>query len=99
RVRANLTRHGIEIVPGAACFDDPHTLRVDTPSGARQLRAPVILLAPGSSPYRPPDIPFDDPDVHDSDEILAVGRVPTSLTVIGAGVIGCEFATMLGPLG
>ncbi len=99
RVRANLTRHGVEIVHGAARFEDPRTLRVDTPGAARRLRAPVILLAPGSSPYRPPGIPFDDPDVHDSDEILAVERIPASLAVIGGGVIGCEFATMLGPLG
>ena len=99
RVRANLTRHGIEIIPGDARFEDPHTLRVDGPGGVRRLRAPVILLAPGSSPYRPEGIPFDDPDIHDSDEILAVERIPASLTIIGGGVIGSEFATMLGPLG
>jgi NAD(P) transhydrogenase len=99
RVRANLTRHGIEIVLGAARFEDPHTLRVDGPHGVQRLRAPVVLLAPGSSPHRPPGIPFDDPDVHDSDEILAVERIPASLTVVGGGVIGSEFATMLGPLG
>jgi NAD(P) transhydrogenase len=99
RVRANLDRHGVQVIPGAARFEDPHTLRVETPDGDRRLRAPVILLAPGSSPHRPPGIPFDDPDVHDSDEILAVERVPASLTVVGGGVIGSEFATMLGPLG
>jgi NAD(P) transhydrogenase len=100
RVRANLIRHGVEIVPGAARFEDPHTVRVDgRDGGVRRLRARVILLAPGSSPHRPDGIPFDDPDVHDSDEILAVQRVPASLTVVGGGVIGCEFATMLGPLG
>jgi NAD(P) transhydrogenase len=99
RVRANLTRHGIEIVAGTARFEDPHTLRVDGPGGVRRLRAPVVLLAPGSSPYRPDGIRFDDPDIHDSDEILAVERMPASLTVVGGGVIGCEFATMLGPLG
>jgi NAD(P) transhydrogenase len=99
RVRANLTRHGVEIVRGTARFEDPHTLRVETPEGARRLRAPIILLAPGSSPHRPPGIPFEDPDVHDSDEILAVEHIPASLTVVGGGVIGAEFATMLGPLG
>ena len=100
RVRANLDRHGVEIVRGSAHFEDPHTLRVDGPDGGvRHLRAPVILLAPGSSPHRPDGIPFDDPDVHDSDEILSVERIPASLTVVGGGVIGSEFATMLGPLG
>jgi len=99
RVRANLTRHGVEIVAGGARFEDPHTLRVDGPDGVRRLRAPIVLLAPGSSPHRPRGIPFDDPDVHDSDAILAVDRIPASLTVVGGGVIGCEFATMLGPLG
>ena len=99
RVRANLDCHGIEVVHGDARFEDPHTLRVDGAGGARRLSAPVILLAPGSSPYRPEGIPFDDPDVHDSDELLAVQRIPASLTVVGGGVIGAEFATMLGPLG
>jgi NAD(P) transhydrogenase len=100
RVRANLNRHAVEIVPGAARFEDPHTLRIDAPDGGvRRLCAPIILLATGSSPHRPDGIPFGDPDIHDSDEILAVQRIPASMTVVGGGVIGAEFATMLAPLG
>jgi NAD(P) transhydrogenase len=100
RVRANLRRHAVDVVAGSARFADAHTLVVEQPGEApRRLSAEVVLIATGSAPYRPPGIPFEDPDVHDSDEILAVGHVPRSLAVVGGGVIGCEFASMLAPLG
>jgi NAD(P) transhydrogenase len=94
-VSANIERHKIEVVRGQAEFDDPHTIRV----GDRRLSAEVILIATGSVPTRPPGVPFADPRVHDSDEILTMERLPASLAVIGAGVIGCEYATIFAALG
>jgi NAD(P) transhydrogenase len=94
-VSANIERHKVEVVRGQAEFDDPHTIRVSD----RRLSAEVILIATGSVPTRPPGVPFADPRVHDSDEILTMERLPASLAVIGAGVIGCEYATIFAALG
>jgi NAD(P) transhydrogenase len=67
--------------------------------GERRVRGDVVLIATGSVPTRPAGVPFDDPRVHDSDEILAMARLPHSLAVVGAGVIGCEYATIFAALG
>jgi len=99
-ITENIGRHRIDYVQGHATFADPHTLRVtaqDRP--ARLLQADVILIATGSVPSRPPEVPFDDPRIHDSDEILELERLPRTLAVVGAGVIGCEYTTIFGALG
>jgi NAD(P) transhydrogenase len=95
RIRWNLERHGVELVQGAARVVDPHTVEV----GGRRIRGEVILVATGSEPFRPAHIPFDDPAVDDSDSILTIERLPRSLLVMGAGVIGCEYASMFAALG
>ena len=59
----------------------------------------MILIATGSSPYRPAGIPYGDDDVHDADGILRINRLPRSMAVIGGGVIGCEYACMFAALG
>ncbi len=65
----------------------------------RRLTAEFVLVATGSTPFHPPDIDFADPDIDDSDSILRMDRLPDSLGVIGAGVIGCEYASMFAALG
>ena len=65
----------------------------------RRLTAEVILIATGSSPLRPPGVPFSDPDVEDSDTILDLDRIPDALAVVGGGVIGCEYACLFAALG
>ena len=97
RILTNLDRHHVELIQGEARLVDPTTVEVD--DGARTLRAEQILIVTGSSPFRPPGIPFEDPDVHDSDSILEIDRLPASLAVLGGGVIGCEYAAMFAALG
>ncbi len=98
-VRRNLDRHGIELVHGDATLGD-HTVEVALASGGtRSLSADVILIATGSRPFRPPNIPFDDPDVHDSDSILGIGHLPGSMVVIGGGPVGVEYASVFFALG
>ncbi len=98
-VRRNLDRHGIELVHGDATLGD-HTVEVALASGGtRSLSADVILIATGSRPFRPPNIPFDDPDVHDSDSILGIGHIPSSMVVIGGGPVGVEYASVFFALG
>jgi NAD(P) transhydrogenase len=100
RMLENLERHGIELVHGSARLLDTGTVEVTDERGERRRMATdVILIVTGSSPFRPPGIPFEDPDVHDSDNILEIDHVPTSLAVLGGGVIGCEYASMFAVLG
>src|SRR5205085_5229409 len=81
---------------GAASFVDDHTVRVGEDT---YLRGERILIASGSSPVRPPEFPFEHPGVHDSDEILGIGTMPKKLAVVGAGVIGAEYACTYAALG
>ena len=98
RILGRLARPGIELIHGEASFVDARTVRVaGTPE--RLLRGDVVLIATGSSPARPPEFPFEHPRVADSDEILAIDHLPSSLAVIGAGVIGSEYACTFAALG
>ena len=100
KIAANLAAHKIELVTGTAQFDDPHTVKViDTRGAPRYLRADVILIATGSAPHRPTEIPFDDKSIFDSDSILTMDRIPKSMIVVGGGVIGCEYASIFTALG
>ena len=100
KIRDNLAAHHVDVIHGVASFKDAHTLAVTT--GHEKivgLSADFILIATGSRPHRPPEIPFDDQVIFDSDSILKMGRIPTSLAVIGGGVIGCEYASIFTALG
>jgi NAD(P) transhydrogenase len=100
RMIANLAAHEIELVHGAARLVDATTVEISSERGEpRRVSAEAILIVTGSSPFRPPGIPFDDPDVHDSDSILEIDRLPASLAVLGGGVVGCEYASMFAALG
>jgi NAD(P) transhydrogenase len=100
RVEARLQRLGVQRRAGAATFVDPHTVRVAGADGsAAILRGEILLIATGSSPFRPAEFPFEHPHVHDSNEILEIGSLPHVLAVVGAGVIGCEYASTFAALG
>ncbi len=91
-----LRTNKVETFHGAATFVDPNTIRVAPDT---LLRGDKILIATGSSPVRPPEFPFEHPRVHDSDGILEIGALPKTLAVIGAGVIGAEYACTFAALG
>ena len=97
---ARLDLRGVTCFQGAASFADPHTIRVVSDDGAEtMLSGDRILIATGSSPFRPANLPFEDPRVHDSDEILAITALPRRLVVVGAGVIGSEYACTFAAIG
>lgn len=99
-IDANLDRHDVSRVQGSARFVDSHTVEVDRYGQvARRISADVFLLATGSRPSHPPDIPFDGRVVVDSDDVLTLTQIPSRLVVIGGGVIGCEYASIFGALG
>jgi len=89
RIEANLARHKVELIHGEARVTDPHTIV----AGDRTITSEIILVATGSSPFQPPNIPFGK-QVADSDTILELDELPKRMVVIGGGVIGSEYATM-----
>jgi NAD(P) transhydrogenase len=95
----NMTWHGIDVYRGCAHFSSPHEVAVDLGSSHIVLHGEKILIATGSSPFRPENVPFDDHFIYDSDSILTLDRIPKTMAVIGAGVIGCEYACMFSALG
>ncbi len=96
----DLMKQGVTLIPGEASFKDAHTLQVKSPRGDYQsLTATYIILATGSRPRRPENIPFDKERVLDSTSILKIRHLPESLIVVGGGVIACEFATIFAALG
>ncbi len=100
RIRERLSAHGVETFRGTASFVDAHTLRVSPDDGDHlEIRAGIILLAPGTRPLHPPALSVDHSRVYDSDSILMLDRVPRSLAVLGGGVAGCEYASIFAALG
>ncbi|HYI09528.1 MAG TPA: Si-specific NAD(P)(+) transhydrogenase [Thermoanaerobaculia bacterium] len=99
RIEGNLRRHNVETFQGMASFLSPHEIRVVNAEGEQTLKGKVILIATGSSPVRPPGVPFDDTAVCDSDTILQLDRIPETMAIVGAGVIGCEYASIFAALG
>jgi NAD(P) transhydrogenase len=92
-------RNGVSHICGTARFLDTHRIEVATPGGdLRVIDGAKFLIAVGTRPFRPPEIPFNGISVLDSDEIVEVPRLPRSLTVVGAGVIGIEYATIFSAL-
>ena len=98
-VRENLTIHKVELIQGHASFIDDHHVSVASPQGETTVRGDFILIATGSYPFHPSTIPFDQDVIHDSDTILRLKKIPESLVVVGAGVIGCEYATIFATMG
>jgi NAD(P) transhydrogenase len=93
-------RNDVTVLTGSARFVDSHHVEVvDTHGGSRVVGADLFVIATGSRPARDPAIPFDDLRVYDSDSILRLDAIPHSMTVVGAGVIGCEYACMFAVLG
>ena len=88
-------RNHVDVIGGRATFADPQTVEVAAPSGARhRLRAERFVIATGSRPYRPDDVDFSHPRIVDSDTVLRLSETPRSITIYGAGVIGCEYASI-----
>ncbi len=98
-VRRHLSDNGIELVHGTASFVDPHTILVTGSHTTEVIAADYVLLAPGTTPARPPGVPFDGEKIVTTDELLRLRHLPNSMIVVGGGVIGTEYASMLSALG
>ena len=100
-VRDQLSRNRVALLHGEAHFVDDHTIAINSVDGAGEQRvtADKIIIATGTRPARPPSVMFDDVHIFDSDGILALREIPRSLVIVGAGVIGIEYASIFAALG
>jgi NAD(P) transhydrogenase len=97
-VREQFRRNHVGLLPGDARFEDPHTVRIK--DNDEPIRAERIIIAAGTRPARPSSVAFDDRTIIDSDGLLKLERrVPRTMTIVGAGVIGVEYASIFGALG
>ena len=93
-------RNEVQIIRGRARFVDPQTVQVNGEHGFEErFQADHFVIATGSRPHRPADIDFTHPRIFDSDTVLRMNIVPQSVTIFGAGVIGCEYASIFRGLG
>ncbi len=97
-IRHQLERNGVDLINGFASFKDANTIKVTSGDTEILISTEKVVIATGTSPRRPPEIPFDDTSIIDSDGILELKTLPRALTVIGAGVIGVEYASIFSAL-
>jgi NAD(P) transhydrogenase len=98
-IAEHIDYHDIELIHGEGSLHDVHTVRVKSSTGETEITGDVILIATGSSPHRPPEVPFDHELICDSDSILNIKRLPKTMAVVGGGVIGTEYASIFTALG
>ncbi|MDX6332209.1 MAG: transhydrogenase [Streptomycetaceae bacterium] len=99
-IRSQLTRNHIALLAGTGRFTDDHTVAVRDVTGQdRLVTAEHIVIATGTRPARPASVEFDDRTIVDSDSVLNLETVPRSMVIVGAGVIGIEYASMFAALG
>ena len=99
-IQNQLSRNRIAVYSGTASFIDSHSIAIDGADGDRRIvKADKVVIAVGTRPARPTTVEFDGSTIVDSDQILSMRQVPRSMVVVGAGVIGIEYASMFAALG
>jgi NAD(P) transhydrogenase len=99
RIEDNLRRHKVDRYQGTARFVSPTRVAISNAIGEEIIDGSIVLIATGSSPHRPDHVPFDSEVICDSDSILGIDRIPQRMAVVGAGIIGVEYAAMFAALG
>jgi len=98
-IQSQMRRNSVDIINGTASFVGPHRLSVRQASETVEHTAHFIVIAVGTEPARPPEIPFDTTSIIDTDGLLTLKQIPRSIVIVGGGVIGTEYASMLAMLG
>jgi NAD(P) transhydrogenase len=100
-IRNQMQRNGVEVIPATARFTGPHTIHLSYSNrrGEREVTAAYVVIATGTSPSQPDEVEFDGRSVLDSDGILTMQEIPRTMVVVGAGVIGSEYASIFAALG
>jgi len=99
--RSHFQRNDVKLIAGTASFIDPHVLRVVSDDDTEEISADNIIIATGTHPAHAPDVPFDGKTIVDTDQLweLQWEKLPKTLTVVGGGVIGMEYACAMATLG
>lgn len=99
-IQQNMARYGIEVVNGTGMIADPHTVVVSAnDTDQRVIKAEHIIISTGTKPNRPTSVDFDNKYIYDSETILDLDTIPRTMTIVGGGVIGCEYASIFSHLG
>jgi NAD(P) transhydrogenase len=98
-VQNQMARNHIDLIFGEARFVDPHRLLIQQAGTSIEHRAQVIVIAVGTVPARPAEIPFDDDTIIDTDSFLTLKHLPPSMVIVGGGVIGTEYASIFATMG
>jgi NAD(P) transhydrogenase len=98
-VQNQMARNRIDLIYGTAHFLDPHRLLIQRADSSTEHHAHAIIIAVGTEPARPAEIPFDENTIIDTDGFLRLNHIPASITIVGGGVIGTEYASILAMMG
>lgn len=98
-IQNQFSRNGVELLWGTARFASPTELFIEGPDTVEKISADKFLVAVGTRPARPANIPFNETTILTSDELLKLGHLPKSMIVVGGGVIGVEYACIMATLG
>jgi NAD(P) transhydrogenase len=98
-IKSQLRRNYVTVLEGDARFFDPHTIAVTNDEGVQVVKAQHVLIACGTRPAHSDDIPIDGKRIFDSDQVHALDEIPRELVIVGAGIIGLEYASMFATLG
>ncbi len=100
-IQHQMYRNNVDLIRASASFADEHTVNLDLldGTGTRQVSAAFVVVATGTDAAQPRDVAVDDQAIFTSDAILRLEQLPRTLAVVGAGVIGCEYASMFAALG
>lgn len=95
----HIQHHNVSLFHGEASLKDRDTVQIKSEKNTKEISGEIILIATGSSPHHPTEIPFDHERIFDSDSILNMKRIPKTMAVVGGGVIGTEYASIFTALG
>ena len=98
-IEDQLFRNKIDYIGGLATFSGLRQIKIRNAAGTFKAEAPIVVIATGTSPRRPTDVNFDGQTILDSDSVLELDRQPKTMAVLGAGVIGCEYASIYARMG
>jgi NAD(P) transhydrogenase len=98
-VQNQMSRNHVDLLSGTATFLGPHRLAIQRERETIEHTADYIVIAVGTKPSRPATVPFDGQSVIDTDELLSLKALPASMIIVGGGVIGCEYASILATMG
>jgi NAD(P) transhydrogenase len=98
-MRSQLIRNNIEVLEGFGALIDAHRVKVTQRNKVQELYTEFVVIATGTRPWHPPGFEFDGEVILDSDSVLHMKNMPRSVSIVGGGVIGCEYGSMFAALG